>query len=270
MPELPEVETTRRGLEPHVVGKAISAFEVRESRLRWPIESGVGSRLEGRIVESVERRGKYLLFNVGDGALLVHLGMSGSLRFLPAPTRPGVHDHVDLSFADGGCIRFSDPRRFGSMHFATQPHDHRLLRNLGPEPLGEEFTGAYLWSSCRGRRAAIKQHIMNGAIVVGVGNIYANEALFRARIHPARAAGRISRARINCLVDGVRAVLDAALSAGGTTLRDYVGSDGSPGYFKLSLNVYDRAGEPCRRCESAIRRRVIGQRATYFCSNCQR
>jgi formamidopyrimidine-DNA glycosylase len=270
MPELPEVETTRRGLEPHVVGRSIAALEVREPRLRWPVAGSVDAKLRGRTIVSVARRGKYLLFDIGAGALLVHLGMSGSLRFLPEPPDPGRHDHVDLRFAGGGCVRFNDPRRFGSMVFSAAPHDHPLLRHLGPEPLGDAFTGDYLWGACRGRRVAIKQHIMNGTVVVGVGNIYANEALHGAGIHPLRAAGRVSRERIGLLVDGIRAVLGAALESGGTTLRDYVGSDGNPGYFKLSLAVYDRAGKPCRRCGEAVRKRVIGQRASYYCADCQR
>jgi formamidopyrimidine-DNA glycosylase len=270
MPELPEVETTRRGLEPHVVGRAIEAFEVRDSRLRWPIEAGVASRLCGRTIGSVERRGKYLLFNVDDGTLLVHLGMSGSLRFLPDPVDPGRHDHVDLRFAGGGCVRFNDPRRFGSMTFTARPHDHELIRHLGPEPLGDGFSAEYLAGACRGRRVAIKQHIMNGTIVVGVGNIYANEALFDAGIHPLRAAQRVSADRLARLVEAIRRVLGAAVASGGTTLRDYVGSDGRPGWFKLSLQVYDREGEPCKRCSEPIRRRVIGQRASYYCTTCQR
>jgi formamidopyrimidine-DNA glycosylase len=270
MPELPEVETTRRGLEKLIVGRSIESLLVRERRLRWPIRTDLPARLRGQCITSLERRGKYLLINVADGSLLVHLGMSGSLQYLAVPGAPGFHDHVDLRLVGGGCVRFNDPRRFGSLHFAVEPHRHRLLRNLGPEPLGDEFTVDYLASTCRDRRVAIKPHLMNGRVVVGVGNIYANEALFRAGIHPARAAGRVSRNRLALLVDAVRAVLDDAVGQGGTTLRDYVGGDGRPGYFKLCLSVYDRDGEPCKICGAPIRRAVLGQRATYYCSHCQR
>jgi formamidopyrimidine-DNA glycosylase len=270
MPELPEVETTRRGLERLIVGKTIESLLVRERRLRWPVHRSVAARLEGERIHSLDRRGKYLLVNVAHGTLLVHLGMSGSLRYLASPAAPRAHDHVDLCLVGGGCVRFNDPRRFGSLHFATDPLRHPLLRGLGPEPLGDDFTAEYLWASCRGRRVAIKQHLMNGKIVVGVGNIYANEALFRARIHPARAAARISPARLALLVDSTRAVLEEALGHGGTTLRDYVGSDGRPGYFKLALAVYDRAGAPCKSCGTAIRRAVHGQRASFYCPRCQR
>jgi formamidopyrimidine-DNA glycosylase len=270
MPELPEVETTRRGLESLIVGRSIETMRVRERRLRWPIRADLPARLQGQLIDSIARRGKYLLINVAKGSLLVHLGMSGSLRYLMEPAPPGTHDHVDLQLVGGGCVRFNDPRRFGSMHFVIDPYRHRLLKDLGPEPLDSSFSVEYLAKSCEGRRVAIKQHLMNSRVVVGVGNIYANEALFRAGIHPARGAGRISHRRLAVLVDSVRAVLEDALRQGGTTLRDYVGSDGRPGYFKLSLNVYDREGAPCRICSAPIRREVLGQRATYYCVHCQR
>lgn len=270
MPELPEVETTRRGLEKLIVGRSIESIQVREPRLRWPVRADLPARLRGQRISSLERRGKYLLINVANGSLLVHLGMSGSLRFLPSPVAPGRHDHVDLELVGGGCVRFNDPRRFGSMLFAAEPGRHPLLKDLGPEPLGEAFSADYLARTCRGRRVAIKQYLMNGRVVVGVGNIYANEALFRAGIHPVRAAGRISRDRLALLVESVRAVLDEALGHGGTTLRDYVGGDGRPGYFRLRLSVYDRDGAPCKACNTAIRRIVLGQRATYYCARCQR
>jgi formamidopyrimidine-DNA glycosylase len=270
MPELPEVETTRRGLERSIVGRTISNLVVRERRLRWPVGKKVAAELRGRRIGAVERRGKYLLVNVENGALLVHLGMSGSLRYLAVPDAPRRHDHVDLCLVGGGCVRFNDPRRFGSLHFTADPSNHPLLENLGPEPLGADFTADYLHASCRRRRVAIKQHLMNANVVVGVGNIYATEALFRAGIHPARAAGRISRARLAILVDCVRDVLTKAVERGGTTLRDYVGTDGRPGYFKLELDVYGREGAPCNRCGTPIRRVVIGQRAAFFCARCQR
>lgn len=270
MPELPEVETTRRGLEPLLVGNSIESFEIREPRLRWPVPSDLDARLGNRRIERLGRRAKYLLIVTDGGTLIVHLGMSGSLRYLPNPLRAAAHDHVDILLAGGGRLRFNDPRRFGSLHFAAEPLDHPLLRHLGPEPLGEDFNGEYLARACAGRRVAIKQYIMNSRVVAGVGNIYASEALFRAGIHPARQAGRIARRRLDGLVDAVRAVLDDAIGEGGTTLRDFVASDGRPGYFKLSLAVYDRAGAPCPRCGLPIRMHRLGQRASYYCTACQR
>ena len=270
MPELPEVETTRRGLAPLVIGKSISAVDVRQPRLRWRVAQSLPSKLRGQRIDLLTRRGKYLLFGTTGGTLLVHLGMSGTLRYLPKPPAHGLHDHIDVWLDRGDCLRFNDPRRFGSLHFTTAPSQHRLLKELGPEPLSDEFTAEYLWHSCRGRQVAIKQHLMNGRVVVGIGNIYANEALFRAAIHPARPAGRIARARFTPLVESIRDVLNEALEEGGTTLRDFVGGDGKPGYFRGSLKVYDRYEAPCERCGAPIRRRVIGQRATYYCARCQR
>jgi formamidopyrimidine-DNA glycosylase len=270
MPELPEVETTRRGLAPHVVGRAVSGIEVREPRLRWPVAQSLAREIVEQRIEGIERRGKYLLFRTGAGTLLVHLGMSGSLRYLPTATAHGAHDHIDVHFVGGGALRFHDPRRFGSFLWTKEPERHSLLRTLGPEPLGPAFDADYLWTACRGRRVAIKPHLMNGRVVVGVGNIYANEALFRAGIHPARAAGRIARHRFDPLVEAVRAVLTDAIEDGGTTLRDYVGGNGAPGYFRVRLKVYERAGEPCRVCGTPIRRSVLGQRASYYCPRCQR
>jgi formamidopyrimidine-DNA glycosylase len=270
MPELPEVETTRRGLLPHVVGRAIARVEVREPRLRWSVAKQLPRALANARIGSLERRGKYLLFGTEAGTLLVHLGMSGSLRFLAAPAPAGTHDHIDVHFDDGGALRFNDPRRFGSFILTTAPGSHPLLKNLGPEPLGGEFDAAYLWRTSRNRRIAIKQHVMNGRVVVGVGNIYASEALFRAGIHPRRIAGRISRARFEPLVSSIRDVLRDAIEEGGTTLRNFVGGDGKPGYFRGALRVYERDGLPCFRCGTKIERRVLGQRATYYCPRCQR
>jgi formamidopyrimidine-DNA glycosylase len=270
MPELPEVETTRRGLLPHVVGRVITRVEVREPRLRWRVANQLPRALAARHIESLERRGKYLLFGTDAGTLLVHLGMSGSLRYLPAPPAPGLHDHIDVLFDDGGALRFNDPRRFGCFLLSAAPGSHPLLKDLGPEPLGDEFDADYLWRVSRHRRVAIKQHLMNGRVVVGVGNIYASEALFRAGIHPRRTAGRIARQRFEPLVDSVRDVLRDAIEEGGTTLRNFVGGDGKPGYFRGSLRVYERDGSPCVRCGTIIERRVLGQRATYFCPRCQR
>lgn len=270
MPELPEVETTRRGLEPLVVGRRIERVEVREPRLRWPVGRALGGKLAGRCIRALGRRGKYLLLETDGGTLIVHLGMSGGLRYQEPPRPPGKHDHVDLHFAEGGLLRFTDPRRFGSLHFTQAPAGHELLRHMGPEPLGAEFTADYLWGTCRGRRIAIKPHLMNGRVVAGVGNIYANEALYRAGIHPARQAGRIARVRFAGLVERIREVLADAIARGGTTLRDFAGSDGRPGYFQLALEAYGRAGAPCARCGEPIRLKVLGQRATYYCPRCQR
>jgi formamidopyrimidine-DNA glycosylase len=269
MPELPEVETTRRGLAPHVVGRSIAAVEVREPRLRWPVPRDLGIRLQGRRIETLDRRAKYLLFGAGTDTLLVHLGMSGSLRFLSQGAAHGAHDHVDVHFEGGGCLRFNDPRRFGSFHLTSAPAEHRLLRELGPEPFDPAFDADYLWRSSRGRTLAVKQYLMNGRVVVGVGNIYASESLYRAGIHPRKAAGRISRARFGPLVAAVREVLSEAIAEGGTSLRNFVGGDGKPGDFRSELAVYDREGEPCGRCGAAIVRGVIGQRATYYCRRCQ-
>jgi formamidopyrimidine-DNA glycosylase len=270
MPELPEVETTRRGLEPFVVGESVASLTVRERRLRWPLARDLARHLQGREILSLGRRGKYLLINVPGGSLIVHLGMSGSLRIVPQTRPAGSHDHVDINLSGGTCLRFNDPRRFGSMHFSAHPEQHKLLKSIGPEPLGDDFSADYLWQVSRQRRVAIKQHLMNGRIVAGVGNIYANEALFRAGIRPTRAAGRIARARFTPLIDSIRGVLTEALGFGGTTLRDFVGGDGRPGYFQQSLRVYDRAGQPCVVCADAIKLTVQGQRATYYCARCQR
>ena len=269
MPELPEVEVTRRGIAPHLTGRRISGVAVRESRLRWPVPREVHA-LAGRTVRTIRRRGKYLVVDCGDGHLILHLGMSGSLRYLRRPLAPEAHDHIDVHLDDGGTLRFNDPRRFGSFMLTQSPGLHPLLKDLGPEPLGEEFDADYLWQTSRHRRIAIKQHIMNGRIVVGVGNIYASEALFRAGIHPRRIAGRISRARFEPLVQSIRDVLRDAIEEGGTTLRNFVGGDGKPGYFRGALRVYERDGSPCVNCGTPIERRVLGQRATYYCPRCQR
>ena len=270
MPELPEVETTRRGLAPYVIGRKIARVEVREPRLRWPVAKPLVRALAGAHIAALERRAKYLLFGTSAGTLLVHLGMSGSLRYLAEPLAPATHDHIDVQFEGGGLLRFNDPRRFGSFMLSSTPRTHPLLKDLGPEPLEDEFNAEYLWRASRKRRVAIKQHLMNGRVVVGVGNIYASEALFRAGIHPQREAGRIARARFEPLVDAVRAVLRDAIEEGGTTLRNFVGGDGKPGYFRGSLRVYERAGLPCVKCGTAIERRVLGQRATFYCPSCQR
>jgi formamidopyrimidine-DNA glycosylase len=270
MPELPEVETTRRGVEPHVLGRRVTAVRVHDRRLRWPVPAALARELPGRRIERVERRAKYLLFHAGDRSLLIHLGMSGRLRVLPDTQPPQAHDHLDILLDGGQLLRLHDPRRFGcALWLAGDPLQHRLLKPLGPEPFSEAFSGDYLFARARGRRAPVKNFLMDGRIVVGVGNIYASEALFRAGIHPLRAAGRVTRTRYAALAAAVRAVLADAIRQGGTTLRDYVGVDGGTGYFQLQLSVYDRAGQPCPRCGTGIRQRVIGQRSSFYCTRCQ-
>jgi formamidopyrimidine-DNA glycosylase len=271
MPELPEVETTRRGIEPWLVGRRIEALTVREWRLRWRVPRSLPSKLGGARVRSVGRRAKYLLIGTDAGTLILHLGMSGSLRVLDAGTPPLAHDHLDLVLDSGKCLRFNDPRRFGSLLFTTgEPTRHKLLKGLAVEPLSEDFTGEALWRRARGRRASIKAFIMDSRIVAGVGNIYASEALFRAGIKPGLAAGRVSRARMEALAQSIREVLAEAIGAGGTTLRDYVDAAGMPGYFRQRLFVYERTGKPCRRCRTPIRQFTQGQRSTYWCPHCQR
>jgi len=271
MPELPEVETTRRGIAPSLQGRRIVKVIVRERRLRWPLPRGLERSLQGRCIGGVRRRAKYLLIDTDGGTLIAHLGMSGSLRVLDRHAPVAAHDHVDIVLDSGRCLRFNDPRRFGSLHWVRgDPAAHPLIAALGPEPLGPQFNGAALWQRARGRRVAVKQFIMNAHVVVGVGNIYASEALFRAGIRPGTRAGRISRARMDALAGSVREVLSEAIAVGGTTLRDYVNPDGMPGYFRQKLFVYERAGEPCRRCRTPIRHSVMGQRSTYYCPTCQK
>lgn len=271
MPELPEVETTRRGIEPFVVGRRIEQAVLRHRGLRWPITRGFADSVAGQGVRQLRRRAKYLIFDLDAGAILLHLGMSGSLRVLPANTPALTHDHVDLVLDSGQCLRFNDPRRFGCVLWtAHDPLEHPLLASLAPEPLSDEFNVEYLAKACRGRSVAIKQLLMNGRIVVGVGNIYASEALFRSKIRPRRSARRLRREEIAALVQAVKDVLQDAIRAGGTTLRDYVNAEGNPGYFRQKLFVYERSGEPCRVCGSAIKHFVQGQRSTYFCPTCQK
>lgn len=270
MPELPEVETTRRGIAPRLEGVYVDRVVVRDRRLRWPVTAGIEARLAGTKIESVERRAKYLLLRTTAGTAIAHLGMSGSMRFVGADTRPEKHDHFDIRMATGDVLRFNDPRRFGCLLWTDlEPAQHPLLAELGPEPLGDEFTGEYLYDSGRGRRVAIKQHIMNAHIVVGVGNIYASESLFRAGIHPKRRAGRISLSRMRKLAESIKTVLSESIDFGGTTLRDFYNGEGRPGYFRNELRVYDRAGEPCVRCREPIRQTVMGQRSTFYCPRCQ-
>jgi formamidopyrimidine-DNA glycosylase len=271
MPELPEVETTRRGIAPHLTGQRIARVVVRERRQRWPVPAELESALTGARVTAVERRAKYLLIRTTRGTAIVHLGMTGSLRVLPADTPLRKHEHWDLVLADGLALRMHDPRRFGFLLWSTEPLAHPLLKDIGPEPLDLPRAGlaAHLATSARGKRVAVKQFVMDNHQVVGVGNIYASEALFRARVRPGRAAGRVKPAEWSAIAGAIQRVLSAAIQKGGTTLRDFTQPDGETGYFRIHLNVYDRKGLPCRRCKTPIKSRVQGQRATYWCPACQ-
>ena len=270
MPELPEVETTRRGVEPYSKGRRVRKLVVREPRLRWPVPDDLGALLSGQVIEAVERRAKYLLFRTGAGSLMVHPGMSGSLRVVDPGAEPGRHDHIDLVLEGGACLRYNDPRRFGSFLWLQPGEQHPLLSHLGPEPLSAEFDGQMLNRRSRGRSGAVKNFIMDGKVVVGVGNIYANEALYLSGIRPDRAAGRISLPRYQRLAENIKQVLTSAISQGGTTLRDFVGGDGKPGYFAQQLYVYGRAGRPCKACGSDLRELRLGQRSSVYCVACQR
>lgn len=270
MPELPEVEITRQGIAPHITGCRIENIIVRNPRLRWPVPVRLATKIRGRKVERVGRRAKYLLLDTGNGSIIIHLGMSGSLRILNQNVPPNQHDHVDIVFDNGSFLRYRDPRRFGCILWARHPFQHRLLRNLGPEPLQDGFDGAYLYRIARTRTGPVKQMLMNSDVVSGIGNIYANEALFLAGIHPLRRANRISEARYHRLAGEVKRVLCSAIAAGGTTLRDFQKADGDPGYFRLSLQVYGKEGQPCPLCSRAITRRATQQRSTFYCARCQR
>lgn len=271
MPELPEVETTRRGLDALATGKTITRVLVREHRLRWPIPDALSQYLVGRRIQAVRRRAKYLLIDTSTGTLIIHLGMSGSIQRVALGSESRKHDHVDIELDDDICLRYHDPRRFGSMHWTDTPAEqHFLLRELGPEPLGPDFCGELLYQRSRNKTVAVKNFLMNAHIVVGVGNIYASEALYDARIHPVRAAGKISRPRYERLAHSVRQILERAIEAGGTTLRDYVSGAGERGYFGQQLFVYGRDGEPCTNCAGRIRSKVIGQRSSFYCPTCQR
>lgn len=271
VPELPEVETVRRGVSPHLLGRVITGVTVRESRLRWPVPVDLAQRVCGQQVLGVSRRAKYLLVEFDQGSLMIHLGMSGRLYFVAPNTPVEKHDHLDFALDSDQWLRYSDPRRFGAVLWLEgEVGNHSLLSHLGPEPLSEDFTGDYLAARAKGRSAAIKTVLMDGRIVVGVGNIYANEALFMAGIRPDRAAGKISLARYRRLVECVQLVLQRAINQGGTTLRDFVGGDGKPGYFKQELLVYGRAGLPCPQCRGVLKEIRQAQRSTVFCPACQR
>ena len=269
MPELPEVEVTRRGLAPLLEGRTISGVTVREPRLRWPVPRTL-SALVGRRVQSIRRRAKYLLVDCGAGHLILHLGMSGSLRVTAPGTPASKHDHVDLAFGDR-VLRLRDPRRFGAVLWTEAPVEaHPLLAHLGIEPLSRSLDGAKLYALTRAHRTAIKLFLMDARRIVGVGNIYASESLFRAGIHPATPARRVSAERCAKLAAAIKETLRAAIRAGGSSLRDFVGADGRSGYFQNRYWVYDREGKPCRRCATPVRRVVQGQRSTFFCPSCQR
>lgn len=275
MPELPEVETTRRGIAPYLIGRRVTGVILRRPDLRWPIPPEISALLPGQRIDAVERRAKYLLLHTEAGSALLHLGMSGVLRVLPPDAPVGKHDHVDIELERTTAqapriLRFTDPRRFGCLLWQVPGETHELLAKLGPEPLTDAFDGDLLWQLSRGRTAAVKLFLMDNAIVVGVGNIYASEALFAAGIDPRRAAGAVSRARYARLAHEVKRILAWAIERGGTTLRDFISPDGLPGYFFRELNVYGRAGEPCHICGTPIRQVVLGQRSTFWCPSCQR
>lgn len=270
MPELPEVETTRRGIAPYLTGHRVVRLTIRQPRLRWPIPPALQRKLPGQKIENVERRAKYLLVHTLAGSALLHLGMSGSLRVLAAATAPEKHDHFDWHLDSGRILRFTDPRRFGCLLWQAPGATHPLLAGLGPEPLSEIFNGAHLWKMSRGRSAPVKTFLMDQKIVVGVGNIYAAEALFAAGIQPRRAAGSVSLARYQRLADESKRILAHAITRGGTTLRDFISPDGMPGYFEQELFVYGRAGAPCKICGTPIHAMVLGQRSTFYCPRCQR
>lgn len=270
MPELPEVETTRTGISPHIQGKRFKSLIVRQARLRWPVPDSLASTLPGLTLHQVDRRGKYLLLITDAGTLLLHLGMSGNLRITQANQDIRKHDHIDFIFDDDTVLRFNDQRRFGAVLWTTTPDQHPLLADLGPEPLSTAFDADYLFKHSRNRSTPIKNMIMDSHVVVGVGNIYANESLFLAGLRPDRAAGDIDLSDYQRLVDAIKTVLQTAIEQGGTTLRDFLNAQGRPGYFQQSLSVYGRGGQACLRCAEPIQQSKIGQRSSFYCSNCQR
>ena len=270
MPELPEVETTCTGIEPHILNQCIESVVVRQPKLRWLVPQAELDALVGQAVQRVIRRGKYILLETLPGTILIHLGMSGSLRVVTDARSPLKHDHLDIQFSNDKLLRFTDPRRFGAVLWQPKGELHERLSSLGPEPLTEQFDAAYLHQQCRGRSVTIKQLIMNSRVVVGVGNIYASEALFLSGIDPRKEAGRISEKRLALLVIEIKSVLLAAIKQGGTTLKDFVDSDGKAGYFQQSLNVYGRGGLPCQNCSRPLKEVRLGQRSTVFCNYCQR
>lgn len=270
MPELPEVETCRRGIEPHICNQTISEVIIRQAKLRWPIPKTLNKIMQNQQVLQVTRRGKYLILRCSKGSLIIHLGMSGVIRILPKISAPTKHDHVDIIFATQQCLRFNDPRRFGSLLWTNQdPLTHPLLIDLGPEPLSTTFNADYLYQLSRKRKTTIKQFLMNSHNVAGIGNIYANEALFAAQIHPNSQVSRISLQRYQLLVTAIKSILKYAIKRGGTTIRDFMTHDGKPGYFKQELKVYGRKGEPCLLCNSILKELIMNQRSTVYCPSCQ-
>lgn len=271
MPELPEVETTRLGILPKLKQQTIQQVVINHYQLRWPIPKQLNRSVSGQRINDIQRRGKYLLMSVGGGTVIIHLGMSGHMKLVPEGTPYAKHDHVSLIMDNGWCLRYNDPRRFGAWLWTKEaPEQHPLLNHLGPEPLSNGFDLAYFMEQVKKRKAPIKQVIMDSKVVVGVGNIYANEALFQARIHPKRAANRISAKRLEALLKAIKSVLRAAIKQGGTTLKDFSQSDGKPGYFKQSLQVYGRGQQPCYICTTPLSEIRLGQRTTVYCSQCQR
>ncbi len=270
MPELPEVETTRRGIIKPLKSQQFTKVIIRQHQLRWPIPKKLPQLLCEHRLENIKRRGKYLLFEIETGHMLLHLGMSGRLHVLENPPPAAKHDHVDFIFANNFCLRYTDPRRFGSILWTAEDvKQHRLLKNLGPEPLHQEFNSDYLYAKTQHKKVAIKALLMNSQIVVGVGNIYANEALFLAGIKPQLKAGKISRQRLDKLVEAIKQILKAAIKAGGTTLKDFRQSSGKPGYFKQALQVYARKDQACPNCQRPIKQIILNQRTSYYCSHCQ-
>ena len=268
MPELPEVETTLRGIEPYIIGKKISSVIIRNPSLRWPVTEEIPKKLKNQVIDRIQRRGKYLLLQVSKEYLIIHLGMSGSLR-ISKQADIKKHDHIDLCFEDGTYLRYCDPRRFGCFLWTDDIEKHFLLKHLGPEPLSNSFNGEYLFEASRKRKTSVKNFIMNSRVVVGVGNIYASEALYAAGIRPTSKAGKVTKKKFNLLAQEIVKILRKSIESGGTTLRDFVSGDNAPGYFKQSLKVYGREGEKCYKCSTEIKGIRIGQRASAYCPKCQ-
>ncbi|MFB3101515.1 MAG: bifunctional DNA-formamidopyrimidine glycosylase/DNA-(apurinic or apyrimidinic site) lyase [Gammaproteobacteria bacterium] len=271
MPELPEVEITRLGISPHITGQVITDVVIRNKNLRWPIPRTLKQNLMTRQFQKIDRRGKYLLCYTNHGCMMLHLGMSGSLRIVSSDITPGEHDHLDILFASGNILRFHDPRRFGSVIWTKKdPLQHKLIKHLGPEPLSEDFNGEWLYRRSRKRTQTIKNFIMDSVNVVGVGNIYSSESLFLAGINPKRKAGNVSLESYKRLTKAIKKILKQSIKQGGTTLRDFLNSEGKPGYFQQQLNVYGRTGQSCKKCGATIKKIKLGQRSSFYCSTCQR
>jgi formamidopyrimidine-DNA glycosylase len=271
VPELPEVETTRRGIEPHLLTNTVKEVIIRQPKLRWPIPAQLTHSLLNQVVKSVRRRGKYLLISFRNGTLIIHLGMSGSLRICNQNLPHEKHDHFEMVLDNGNSLRLKDPRRFGAVLWTEETAEkHPLLVNLGPEPFSSTFNGLFLLNKAKGKKLPIKTFIMDSKIVTGIGNIYASEALFLAGIHPKRAAGKISSKRLQLLADAIIETVQKAIDQGGTTLKDFVNEAGKPGYFQQQLAVYGRSGEPCQKCTASIKKITLSQRSTFYCSHCQR